>query len=281
MIYLAMTAALWPVLYARFDIVPAALVLAALHCLDRHRERASAALLGLAGAVKLWPFALLPLWMAWERERRRARAAPILGRAADDRRLDRGAGRRSRSLPVLSLIGNRVASSARYHADRGLQIESTWATLVLVLDRLGLAEDERRGSVRGGAGHAGASPRSSPGSPCRRRSCWSRSRRVALATAVRGGRSPLIRAKRPGRAAGDDSGSVLENAVLAVILGCMIAAKVLSPQFILWVVPLLALVVDGTGHGVARRSSPPPSPPRSIPHLYPALMDRRPVTATP
>jgi hypothetical protein len=44
MLYLVITAALWPVLYARFDIAPAALVLAALHCLDRHRDPASAAL---------------------------------------------------------------------------------------------------------------------------------------------------------------------------------------------------------------------------------------------
>ena len=149
MVYLAMTAALWPVLYARFDLAPAALVLAALHCLDRHRERASAALLGLAGAVKLWPFALFPLWIAWGARPGRPRREVLA------RTLTTGAwiaiGAAIASLPVLSLIGNRVVSSARFHAQRGLQIESTWATLVLVLDRLGLAEtklEEAYGAVQ-------------------------------------------------------------------------------------------------------------------------------------
>src|SRR6185436_6151567 len=45
-----------------------------------------------------------------------------------------------------------------------------------------------------------------------------------------------------GQDPGEEVGSVLEHAALAVVLGCMIAAKVLSPQFVLWIAPLLALV---------------------------------------
>src|SRR5258708_6176154 len=63
-VYMLATAALFPVLYARFDLVPATLVLAAVYCLRRERWTASGALLGAGAAVKLWPFALVPLLLA-------------------------------------------------------------------------------------------------------------------------------------------------------------------------------------------------------------------------
>ena len=154
LVYLAMTAALWPVLYARFDVAPAALVLGALHCLDRHRERASAVLLGLAGAVKLWPFALFPLWVVWGSGPGRS-PREVFGRT-----LATGGwvaiGAAIGSAPVLSLLGNRIASSARFHADRGLQIESTWATLVLCSRSPRARGGEDRGSVRRGSSHRAA-----------------------------------------------------------------------------------------------------------------------------
>ncbi len=68
-LYLAGTAILYPVLYTRFDLVPGALTLVAVYAHARRRYRLSAFWLGVAGAVKLWPFALAPLWIlsAWRR----------------------------------------------------------------------------------------------------------------------------------------------------------------------------------------------------------------------
>ncbi|HEX6241744.1 MAG TPA: glycosyltransferase family 87 protein, partial [Polyangiales bacterium] len=62
--YLACTAALFPVLYTRFDLAPGALLFGAL--LASYTPGwwlAGAALLGVAGGVKLWPFALTPLFL--------------------------------------------------------------------------------------------------------------------------------------------------------------------------------------------------------------------------
>ena len=266
MLYLAITAALWPVLYARFDIVPAALVLAALHCLDRHRERVSAALLGLAGAIKLWPFALLPLWVAWGAKAGRSRRE-VLGRSLGTAAWV-AVGAALGSLPVLSLLGNRIASSARFHADRGLQIESTWATLVLVLDRLGFAEakvEEAFGAVQVGGRLASILAEVSSAATLALVAIpsalyvWYR-RRPQLPSERTGGYRPI-----------DDSGSVLEHAVLAVVLGCMIAAKVLSPQFMLWIAPLLALVATGPATALLAFLTAALTT-EVYPQLYPALM---------
>ncbi len=266
MLYLAMTAALWPVLYARFDIVPAALVLAALHCLDRHRERVSAALLGLAGAVKLWPFALLPLWLAWGAKAGRPRRE-VLGRSLGTV-VWVAVGAVLGSLPVLSLLGNRIGSSARFHADRGLQIESTGATLVLVLDRLGLVEakmEETFGAVQLGGPFASiladlSLPATLALVAIPVALCAGYQRRALLPAEPTAGHRPI-----------DDAGSVLEHAVLAVVLGCMIAAKVLSPQFVLWIAPLLALVATGPATALLAFLTAALTT-EVYPHLYPALM---------
>lgn len=267
MVYLAMTAVLWPVLYARFDIAPAALVLAALHCLDRHRERVSAVLLGLAGAIKLWPFALFPLWIVWEVRPGQPRH-PRVGHTLKTG-VWIGVGAAIGALPVLTLLGTRIASSARYHADRGLQIESTWATLVLILDRLNLAEagiEEAFGSVQLTGRLASILTRVSMPATLAL---------VAIPTIALYARRQQLSATHPPvsrEGHGHEwGGSALEHAVLAVVAGCMIAAKVLSPQFILWVAPLIALVATGPATALLAFLTAALTT-EVYPHLYPALM---------
>src|SRR5437762_1420098 len=81
---------------------PGALVLAATYCLHARRPRASAIFLGMAGAVKLWPFALVPLWLAWE-YRRSIRRSIAMGMWI-------GAGAVLAALPVLPRAGWNVLS---------------------------------------------------------------------------------------------------------------------------------------------------------------------------
>jgi hypothetical protein len=273
-LYLAMSTALWPVLYARFDIVPGTLVLAALHALDRLRDRLSATLLGVAGAIKLWPFALVPLWLVW----RLASSRP--GDAAASRTWRRefahaaailalvvvGAG--IATLPVLPMLAGRLASALQFHAARGLQIESTWATAALVLDRLGLADvtvEEAFGATQI-AGRL-------PGLLC----ALSQPVTLLLVTVpvvILAARARRARNRKGNGVAREDSRS-LEHAALAVMLGVMIGAKVLSPQFMLWIVPLLALVAEG-GLGWMLAFLTAALTTEIYPHLYPALMAQAP-----
>lgn len=106
--------AMGPLVWLRFDVVPAILVGgAALFALSR--PRVAGGLLGLGAAIKLWPVALFPLLLT--RGRRRG---ALLGLAIT------GGG-----LAVISVIAGgwqRLLSPLFWQSDRGLQIESVWAT---------------------------------------------------------------------------------------------------------------------------------------------------------
>jgi hypothetical protein len=251
------------VLYARFDIVPAALVLAALHCLDRHRDRAASAILGVAGAVKLWPFALLPIWLLWRGGVPRRPVRDWLRRA-----LRTGvwvaAGVAIVAVPVLPLMGSHLGSSLRYHAARGLEIESTWATAVLLLHQIGLTEakvEDAFGSTQVAGSLAQAL---APFSLALTLALVALPILFAFAACRRYASNPEARDRSA------DAGRQLETVVLAIALGLMLGSKVLSPQFVLWVAPLLALTVrSSTGFLLAFLTAALTT--QVYPHLFAAL----------
>jgi hypothetical protein len=225
-LYTLVTAALYPVLYTRFDLVPAVLVLGAVSCLHRQRPRTSAVLIGIAGAVKVWPLALVPIWLGW---------AALHG--GKKRVLRAGAwvasGALLTSLPMLPLARSNALSFLQFHAARGIQIESTWATLALVLSQLGLASVRREFNF--GAFHlAGrlASVFATISTP------------VMLVLALAPQALALARRFRSERR-GIPSARAFDYAATGAVLGLLIGGKVLSPQFMLWIATLLPLMVEG------------------------------------
>ena len=226
MLYTLMTAALYPILYSRFDLVPALLVLAAICGLHRRRFSTSALLLGAGGAVKLWPLALVPIWLGW---------AALHG--GKKRFVGVGvwiaAGALLATLPVLPLARLEALSFLRFHAARGIQIESTWATLALVLGQFGLAN--MRPEFNFGAFHvAGRVPSvfaaiSAP---------------LSLVLALVPQALAIARGFRSERGGGP-SERAFGYAALGGIIGFMIASKVLSPQYMVWIAPMLALAAEG------------------------------------
>ena len=222
-VYLLMTAALYPVLYTRFDLAPAAIAMAGLYLTYVNRWRFGLVLLGLAGTVKLWPFALLlvPLALAFRRGRW-------------PRLLEAGAWTTVGVLLPVALIlpraGWKVLSFLEYHAARGIEIGATWSTAALALNLLGLVpahpeHDFGAFHVKGPAASLFAT--------------------VSMPALVLMAMAPQIRgAWRIGH--GEDAvGRVGLAASAASVLGFMVAGKVLSPQFALWLVPFLPLVMDG------------------------------------
>jgi hypothetical protein len=106
--------------YVRFDLVPAVLAAVAVLWISR-RPALSGAAVGLGAAVKLWP-ALLVL--------------PLLGRPSSRRRVLLGFIVAGFGLAALSLVlggWSRLVSPLGYQSGRGLQIESVLATPVMVL----------------------------------------------------------------------------------------------------------------------------------------------------
>ena len=108
-----------PLSYLRFDMLPAVLAGGALLA-TRRKPWVTGALTGLGASIKLWPALLIGAFMSYKADRRPAGLAFIFV----------GFG-----LAVISLIfggWSRLISPLRWQSDRGLQIESIWATPLMV-----------------------------------------------------------------------------------------------------------------------------------------------------
>ena len=99
-----------PLSYLRFDMLPAVLAGGALLA-ARHKPWITGALTGLGAAVKLWPALLIGAFLSYRSDRR-----PV-------------------GLALISLIFGgwaRLISPLTWQSDRGLQIESIWATPLML-----------------------------------------------------------------------------------------------------------------------------------------------------
>jgi Glycosyltransferase family 87 len=108
-----------PLSYLRFDMLPAVLAGGALLA-ARHKPWVTGALTGLGAAVKLWPALLIGAFLSYRSDRRPAGLAFIIV----------GFG-----LALISLIFGgwaRLISPLTWQSDRGLQIESIWATPLML-----------------------------------------------------------------------------------------------------------------------------------------------------
>ena len=198
-----------------FDLVPVAITLVALLLVCRDRPRVGMAVLGLGVAVKLYPVVIAPVALAWllARGQRRAAADGLLALAAVVVVAYAGA-------LALSVPG--TIDSFRYHVDRAVQVESTPAVILRALDwaDVGAATPDD-GHRSDGLDHPASA-------------------------AVTGVSSALlllaIGALAWGMTRGDPPGNrdlVLAALAATVAFACL--GKVLSPQYLIWVVPLMAL----------------------------------------
>ncbi len=205
-----------PLCYVRFDILPAVLAGGALLA-ARTRPRITGALTGLGAAIKLWPALLIGAFLSFKADRRPAGLAFVLV----------GFG-----LALVSLVTggwSRLISPLTWQSGRGLQIESIWATPLMVARSL----DPQRWVVDispfqayeifgpGVAPWVGVSNAATV---------------VGLAVIV----VLLIRAFR----AGGSTPVALGFTILATITIMTVTNKTLSPQYLLWLGgPMAALFV--------------------------------------
>jgi hypothetical protein len=207
--------ALGTVILSRFDLWPAALAAGALAALVSQRFRLGHVLLGLGAAAKFYPGVLLPLAVAYTWKRRGRREALVclalsLGAFA------------LVVVPFLALAPHGVLHSVRVQLERPLQVESIGAAFLLVTHNVfgfALAGETSHGSqnVAGGAAHAVA----------------------IVSSVVQAGVLVWIWwafARRPATAAG------LVRSSAAAVCAFVAFGKVLSPQFLIWLIPIVPLV---------------------------------------
>jgi hypothetical protein len=200
-------------LRTHFDLAPVALTLAALWLLSTARPRAAMAVLGLGAMTKLFPLIIAPIALAWLVGRGRRREAWQAGLTL---------------LAVLVALGCAAVAASpegafdalRYHLERPVQVESTPALALLALDEAGLGDAVSVASHRSdGLVHQADGLVSG-----------------ALLAVLAGVIALLARyaARRP-----DPRSLVIAS--LAAVTAFAVLGKVLSPQFVIWILPLGAL----------------------------------------
>jgi uncharacterized membrane protein len=206
--------ALGPISLNTYDAWPALLTVLALWLLLRGRDLPAFGVLGLAASTKVYPLVLVPLaaWLVWRRRgtRRTLLALGVLVLVAA-----------AVIAPFAAYAPHGVYESFRSQATRGLQIESLGASVLLVLDRLGLyhARVVETFGVAGRNLAGGTADAVATGLVV--------VEAIAVATVwLLYARSRELRASLP-------------LAFAAAVAGFLAFTKVFSPQYLVWLIPLV------------------------------------------
>ncbi len=207
-------AAVGPISLNTYDAWPALLTVLALLLFLRGRGTLGGGALGLAISAKVYPLVLLPLAgvYLWRRAGPRQAALALAVSLAVAVAV---------VAPFAAYDFHGVASSFRSQAERGLQVESLGASLLLAADRLGIY-DAHVVRTTGVAGRdlAGSLPDA-----------------VAVATLVL--EALAVAAVWILYARGRDPRGRLALAFAAAVAGFLAFTKVFSPQYLVWLVPLV------------------------------------------
>jgi len=205
------------VVLTRFDLWPGALTVAALAALVWQRERLGFGLLGLAVAAKLYPAALVPLALSYVWRRRGRREALVCLSVLAAVVL-------VAFLPFLVLAPDGVEYSIRRQLSRPLQIESLASAFFLAGHQL-LGLDLEQSSGHGSQNLAGTGPAVA----------------AILLSLVQIAALVWIWLRRPG------TPEELVRWSAAALVAFVALGKVLSPQFLIWLAPLVPLVAGRRG----------------------------------
>ncbi len=218
----------------RFDALPVALTAVWLAALLHGRSRIAAIALGLAVAVKLYPLLLLPLAViyAWRRTGRREAVVSVGLTVATVAAV---------VLPFLALAPREAWFSIRAQLTRGLQVESLPGNVALALDtaadRLGLGS-LGAGIAEGGTGEVRSADVTGT---------------LGTILGTLGGVAAIVVVvavwvaawRRP-----PDSARLVRDAA-TVVAAQLALGRVLSPQFLLWLLPFVPLVAGRRGRAAS------------------------------
>jgi hypothetical protein len=238
--YLLCSWPLYGVLYMRLDLGVAVLVTAAFALLVSRRHWAfSLAVLALAIHFKLMPAVLAPLWLIGTLPLSLLRAPwRMLAGALAWRTLVLAGIGLAVLVPFCAREGIAVFGFLEYHKERGVEIESTYALVPLVLRHAGqdFAVYHSHGSFNV---HSPLTP------------LLSASATVTLALTLAAALAGFVVVLRRCQPHATDSAAttvaqahprLIAGSALVMLMLSIAANKVFSPQYLLWVLPLAALV---------------------------------------
>ncbi len=200
----------------RFDLWPTLLAIAALAALVRDRPVVSGALLGLAFSAKLWPAVLVPIAIVhlWRRRGRRPALAHVVAFAVVAAMC---------FLPFAVLAPHGLRAMFSDQLDRPLQVESLGAAVLMAAEHLGLHPlatiDSHGAQALSGHGAGLAADLSTVFEVIAALAVW------------------IFFARRR---SGDGEATLI--AAAAVLAAVVAFDRVLSPQYLIWLVPFIVLV---------------------------------------
>jgi hypothetical protein len=216
-------------LYLRWDLWPAALTAAAVAALLFDRPYLAAIALGVAIAAKLYPAVLVPLAVAfvWRRRGRRGAAGLLALTAAVVAAV---------FIPFLVMAPGEVGSSLRAQLGRGLEVESSGSAGLVAtndvlgrLNALGLPVDSL--DLRAESNESGLKTEELHGSG---------TRAVAVSLSVL--RAAVLVALWIAFARGFATLDRLARYAAATLVATVALSQVLSPEYVMWLLPLVPLV---------------------------------------
>ncbi len=211
--WVSATLLLGPTIYLRLDLVPAA---ATVWAIERAAARAwgtSGAALAFGALSKLYPLLLLPAALVASPKRLRTALGFVAAAALF-------------WLPHLGVSSDVWTSVAGYHSDRGIQVESSWGTGLLVATRSGY---DAVPNYTFGAMHVESNASATL-------------KTIALVVSVGAVAAAIAWLLR--RMPRGDAPS-LAQAGFGTLAVAMAAGTVLSPQFVVWLIALSAAALCG------------------------------------
>jgi uncharacterized membrane protein len=219
-VYTAAILAMGPITALQFDIIPAIMVLLALYFFLLGKHKTSWALIALGTMTKIYPVVVAPVLLIYyfrSREYEKIRSGIITF----------GSVCLMIMLPFLVLSPSSLLNLYSYHAQRGIQLESIYSSFLLVANKLGFIS---------------AQPYFSFGS-------WNV---VGSIENIIAGLSTYLliillllaywfiyRQTEKGKRDVSQLGAFFLLAIIIV----MITSKILSPQYVIWLIPFLPLLV--------------------------------------
>jgi uncharacterized membrane protein len=212
--------AVGPIIGQQYDIIPAITTLLALYYFWLGHHKVAWVFLALGTMIKLYPALLAPIFLI------------IYLRNGEYRRIWSGLSVFALCCllilsPFLIIGPSNLLSLFDYHSLRGIQLESTYGAILLVAQKLGwttvtLVFNYGSWNFNGNLANI-FSQLSTPIMAIYLLGCY-----IFIYTQVRAGKSQFTR---------------LGCYALLVILVTLITSKVLSPQYIIWLIPVLALIL--------------------------------------
>lgn len=222
--YTVAVLAVGPIILEQFDIFPAAFTLLAVVYYSRSRDTAAWIFLALGVMTKVYPLLIAPVFLLLDW--RRGLRVRDVGRAA----IAFTATCFVVVLPLLVIAPTSLTRMLAFHAQRGIHLDSTYGSLAMVMDALNVSYVHVVFTFRSW-NLAGPVP-----------DVLTRLSTPLLGVLLLGAYALIAKCLRT---LGDESTRdvrVVATCSALVLLAGLVGSKVLSPQYLIWVVPLVPLM---------------------------------------